>query len=69
LAANKSNTNKRTSARKGLRAQIEIHLIFNILHTICDCLSLTLLVASILADDAHDTVATDNLAVATDALH
>lgn len=69
MTANKSNTNKHSTTRLRTREVVIITLIFNKLHTKCDCLTLTLLVASILADNAHDTIATDNLAVATDTLH
>ena len=68
MTANKSNTNKYLSATQQLRAQVHICLFFNVLHSDCDCLTLSLLVTAIFADDAHYTVATDDLAVAADTL-
>jgi len=43
-------------------------LFFKALHAISNWLALALLVTAIFADDAHDTVAPDNLAVTTDTL-
>ena len=68
MTANKSNTNKYLSATQRLRKQFHIRLFFNALHTMRDCLTLSLLVTPIFTDDAHNAVATDNLAVAADTL-
>ena len=68
MTANKSNTNKYLSTTQRLRGQVHICMFFNALHTVRDCLTLSLLVTSIFTDDAHNAVATDYLAVAADTL-
>lgn len=68
MTANKSNPDKYLSATQRLRKQIHICMFFNVLHTMRDCLTLSLLVTPIFTDDAHNAVATDYLAVAADTL-
>ena len=68
MTANKSNTNKRLCARQLRLNQVDICFSFNVLHTVCDSLTLSLLVTSICTDDAHNAVATNYLAVAADTL-
>jgi hypothetical protein len=68
LTANKSNAKKYRPATQRLCKQTHICFLFNALHTMCDCLTLSLLVTPIFTDDAHNTVATDDLAVAADTL-
>ena len=46
----------------------DICLIFNVLHTVRYRSTLALLVAAILANDPHHTLAPDDLAVTTDTL-
>jgi len=46
----------------------DICLIFNVLHTSCQRSTLALLVAAVLADDPHHTLAPDDLAVSADTL-
>ena len=68
MTANKSNPDKYRSAPQRLRKQVHICFFFNALHTLRDCLTLSLLVTPIFTDDAHNAVATDDLAVAADTL-
>jgi hypothetical protein len=68
LAANKSNTNNSLPDNQNLPAKGHNYMFFNVLHSLCDCSALTLFVAPIFTDDAHNTIATDDLAVAADTL-
>ena len=68
MTANKSNPDKYRPAPQRLRKQVHIFLSFNALHTMRDCLTLSLLVTPIFTDDAHNAVATNDLAVAADTL-
>jgi hypothetical protein len=43
-------------------------LFFNVLHSLCNNSALTLFVATIFTDDAHNTIAPNDLAVAADTL-
>jgi hypothetical protein len=65
-----TNSGRREHAQacRSPESQGFISSIFNVLHTFANRSALALLVAAILADDPHHTLAPYDLAVATDTL-